>query len=136
MINQLYLLKFLKLINDVSSIEKNKVLRMRQLKNASSEYLMSTKLTVIFLALITFSSAAEAHRPRKPLEELAYKNPPASLIYNHPARGMKHNANHENVGVYSGTPRAYQRLGASLFYGPYFYSPRDRDARPEWQINQ
>lgn len=96
---------------------------------------MFVKFTAVLFTLMIFGSVAEAHRPRKPLEQMAYKNPPARLIYNHPAHGMKHYAQHESVHVYSGTPRAYQRLGASLFYGPYFYTPRDRDARPEWQIN-
>jgi hypothetical protein len=97
---------------------------------------MSLLSKFIALSLVVSATPASAHYERKPLETMAYRNPPPSKIYNHPANGMKHRQDADSVSVISGTPRAYQRLGASLFYGPYFYTPRDREPQAEWQVPQ
>lgn len=74
-------------------------------------------------------------KARRPLEQMVYVNPPAHKIFNHPARGMKHARFDETaVDVTIGTPRIYQQLGPTLFYGPHLYSIKDRDARSDWQV--
>jgi hypothetical protein len=97
---------------------------------------MSILSRLFVISTVVYATAASAHYERKLLETMAYSNPPPSKIYNHPAIGMKHRQDADSVSVISGTPRAYQRLGASLFYGPYFYTPRDREPQAEWQVPQ
>jgi hypothetical protein len=67
---------------------------------------------------------ARVKKPRV-LNQMAYINPPAAQIFNHPAKGMKH-PRHESLHLVNGTPPR------RLVY-PYI-ELREREARPEWPL--
>jgi hypothetical protein len=72
-----------------------------------------------------YSYKRKSYKKPASLNKMAYKNPTAALIFNHPAKGMKH-PRHEALRLTHGVPQR------KILY-PY-YELRDRPAPQEWFV--